>query len=327
MNGYQKVDVGIPIDIKQSDPVHCCLEGSFLNCPENSTRFEKGACTAFMAQRCARNWDNVCDLYLEQQQSADFTSKRANEFLTEAFTFKYCRDDTSDPNNKCYTRCEKFNPNSANSAIICKTYGNNAYRDINTVSAISTDFFQDAKLKTTSPIKVHSCKKTCDVLSLSSFENDDRLLNEVLDRGIVIPGLMNLSENIINNSVPVNNKRLQQFISTYIVNREDLTQPNPLSVQLGSANVIANYKTNTPVPTNNNAFDNDNTFSSVGLNIAPAQRIETIPKARIVQPSLPQQIKGQEGYHGYGMGCGRGLMPMILLVLLVVVIYMCILRK
>ena len=81
---FEKYGGKNPITEKNADPVQCCLEGSYLNCPENPWRFEKGLCQNFMGQRCARGWDKYCDLYLDQQSTADFTGEKANDFLFEA---------------------------------------------------------------------------------------------------------------------------------------------------------------------------------------------------------------------------------------------------
>jgi hypothetical protein len=241
---FEKYGGNNPITEKNADPVQCCLEGSYLNCPENPWRFEKGLCQNFMGQRCARGWDKYCDLYLDQQSTADFTGKKANDFLFEAFTAKFCRDDTSDPTNKCYTRCEMMNPLADNSAVVCKTYGNNAYRDVKTLSAISTAYLQDAKLDSSSPISVHQCPKTCDLLSLNDFEENDRLLNEVLDRGVAQNGVMNLAENIVKQGITVKNSRLRNFISKYITSGG---QPNQIDATLGKTNFKSMVSVPTPI--------------------------------------------------------------------------------
>jgi hypothetical protein len=241
---FEKYGGKNPITEKNADPVQCCLEGSYLNCPENPFRFEKGLCHKYMGQRCSRGWDRYCDLYLDEQSNADFTGKKVDDFLFQAFTSKFCRDDTSDPNNKCYTRCEMMNPLADNSAVVCKSYGNNAYRDMKNVQAISTAYLLDAKLDATSPISVHQCPKTCDLLSLNDFDENDRLLNEVLDRGVAQAGVMNLAENIVKQGIVVKNSRLRNFISKYIVTNN---QPNSISAQLGKTNVKSMMNMPTPI--------------------------------------------------------------------------------
>jgi hypothetical protein len=286
---FEKYGGKNPITEKNADPVQCCLEGSYLNCPENPWRFEKGLCQNFMGQRCARGWDKYCDLYLDQQSTADFTGKKANDFLFEAFTAKFCRDDTSDPTNKCYTRCEMMNPLADNSAVVCKTYGNNAYRDVKTLSAISTAFLQDAKLDSSSPISVHQCPKTCDLLSLNDFEDNDRLLNEVLDRGVAQNGVMNLAENIVKQGILVKNSRLRNFISKYITSGG---QPNQIDATLGKTN----FKSIVPVPTP--------IASTIPEN--PIMKTTTEPERNTLPINLQKsQVMKREGFRGETSGMSQ----------------------
>jgi hypothetical protein len=254
---FQKYGGKNPITEKSADPTNCCLEGMYLNCPENPWRFEAGLCQQFMGQRCARTWDNKCDLYLEQQGSADFTGKKSSNFLFEAFTSKYCRDDTTDPNNKCYTRCEMMNPLSPAGAVVCKSYGNNAYRKIDDLQAVSTNFLSDARLDSTSPLYVHKCPKTCDILSLNDFGEDNRLLNEVLDRGVAQAGLMNLAENVVKNSIPVTNTRFLNFISKYIADKQQGSVANNITPLLGKTNNLSTIPFPTPMPSFLGTSSND----------------------------------------------------------------------
>ena len=281
---FEKYGGKNPITEKNADPVQCCLEGSYLNCPENPWRFEKGLCQNFMGQRCARGWDKYCDLYLDQQSTSDFTGKKANDFLFEAFTAKFCRDDTSDPTNKCYTRCEMMNPLADNSAVVCKSYGNNAYRDVKTLSAISTAYLQDAKLDSSSPISVHQCPKTCDLLSLNDFEDNDRLLNEVLDRGVAQNGVMNLAENIVKQGISVKNTRLINFINKYIKQAGN-NQPNQIDATLGATNFKSIVSIPTPIA------------STIPEN--PIMKMTTEPERNTLPINLQKsQVMKREGFRG-----------------------------
>ena len=297
---YEKYGGNNPITQKNADPVQCCLEGSYLNCPENPFRFEKGLCTKFMGQRCARGWDQYCDLYLEEQSSSDFTGKKVTEFLTEAFSSKFCRDDTSDPNSKCYTRCEMLNPLSNNSATVCKTYGNNAYRDIRNVQAVSTGFLLDAKLDAATPLSVHKCPKTCDILAMNSFGEDDRVLNEVLDRGIAQNAVMNLAQNIVKSGLSINNTRLQNFISKYIDtsnSKEGFDADLSLTSQLGKTNVLSTSNYPTPMSSKVPAYSvvSDSSYPDRTLAIPPNTIYTGLPNASTVMEKKKQESdkKGQ----------------------------------
>ena len=235
------------ISLREADPVNCCLDGYFFNCPENPMRFEKGMCNDYMAQRCARNWDNYCDLFLEQVDSKDVNGKASGDFLAKAAEFKFCRDDTTNPNSHCITACELVNPLAPGGAVVCKSVGETVYRDQNQLYNISTDFSQSEGLNTTAPLKVTSCPKTCDLTQ--SIDNSNRILNECLDRGVCQPEMMNLAENIVKNKVVNNNQRLAQFINQYIVTNP--SQQIAQNTQIGGmGSQISANPTITPGPSN-----------------------------------------------------------------------------
>jgi hypothetical protein len=151
MDTFKKLGQNYTISLKEADPVNCCLDGSFMNCPENPLRFEKGMCGDYMAQRCARNWDSYCDVYLEQMDSKDINGKAVDQFLGATLSSKFCRDDTSNPNAHCVTACELVNPLSAGGAVVCKSVGETVYRDQTQLYNISTDFANSEGLNTTAP--------------------------------------------------------------------------------------------------------------------------------------------------------------------------------
>ncbi len=236
-----------PVIQSEADPVHCCLDGSYLNCPENPMKGDKSMCINFMAQRCARNWDTMCDLYLTQQDEKNISGKYSNEFLTKVAESKYCRDDTSNPNSHCITSCELLNPTSPDGAVTCKSVGETIYRDKNQFYNISTNFSQNEGLDTTAGLKVAGCPKVCDVFSLSALDNSDRVLNECLDRGACQGILMNLSRKAQENKIPISNTRLQNFINYYILSNpsSQLSQAASLG---GNAPVITTQQITTPGP-------------------------------------------------------------------------------
>ena len=246
MDVLTKLGENATISLKEADPVNCCLDGYFFNCPENPMRFEKGMCNDYMAQRCARNWDNYCDIFLEQMDSKDVNGKAMTNFLSKAAEFKFCRDDTSNPNAHCVTACELVNPLAPGGAVVCKSVGDTVYRDQTQLYNISTDFSQSEGLNTTAPLKVAACPKTCDLTN--NLDNTNRILNECLDRGVCQPEMMNLAENIVKNKIPVQNQRLQQFINQYIV-----TNPSKQiaqNVQLGGmGSQVSSFNPTIPGPT------------------------------------------------------------------------------
>ena len=239
------------LTIEDSDPVNCCLDGSYLNCTDNPWKNKHTICPDYMAQRCARNFDNVCDIYLTQLDSKDINATSSAEFIKKVAEAKYCRLDTSDPEAQCVTYCEQVNPNAPpGSATYCSTVGAKVFRDSNELYAISTDFAQTAKLDSTAPLKSGKCPLTCDILNLNDFSNDDRVLNECLTRGTCQEVMMDLSQNIVKNNIQITNDKLKEFINQYIVTNKQnqLSQANQLG---GAGPQITNVKTTVPGPSVN----------------------------------------------------------------------------
>lgn len=178
------------------DPVDCCLEGS------NCNSFDKGNCSEFMTQRCARNWDAKCDIYLLRLDGL----RTGNDFVRDVASKRYCRDKNNNKNSSCVTSCENGS---------CKLVGDDTYKNPLKLYDISKKFssLEDNEI---SPLKASQCKQVCDVLNLSSLGDDDRVLNECLDRGSCGDVIMSLSENIVSNNVPYTNRRLKKFIDGYI---------------------------------------------------------------------------------------------------------------
>lgn len=237
-----------PVFQSEANPAHCCLEGSYLNCPENPMKGDKSMCINFMAQRCARNWDTMCDMYLVQQDEKNVSGKYSNEFLTKVAESKYCRDDTSNPNSHCITSCELLNPTATDGAITCKSVGETIYRDKNNFYNISTNFAQNEGLDTTAGLKVAGCPKVCDVFSLSALDNNDRVLNECLDRGACQNILMNLSRKATENKVPITNTRLLNFINYYILSNPSTQLAQAASIG-SNAPIITTQPVTIPGPT------------------------------------------------------------------------------
>jgi len=268
-----KLGENATISLKEADPVNCCLDGYFFNCPENPMRFEKGLCNDYMAQRCARNWDNYCDVYLSQLDSKDVNGLASTNFLRASAEAKFCRDDTSNPNAQCVTYCEQMNPLAPGGAVVCKSVGETIYRDQNQLYNISTDFSQSEGLNTTAPLKATSCPKVCDVIQQGSLDNKDRVLNECLDRGVCQGQMMKLAQTLAQNNVPIQNDRLKQFMNQYIV--ENSQNQLAQSVQLGkNSPQIANFNPTVPGPSPQN-------MAKEGFEMPPAPS---------QQASQPQQM-------------------------------------
>jgi hypothetical protein len=243
MDVLTKYGENSPITQREADPVHCCLSGSYLNCPENPMKYDLEMCTNFMADRCARQWDSYCDLYITELDGKSVTGKYSSPWLDRAAESKYCRDDTSNPNSHCITKCELVNPSGNGGAIVCSNEGETIYRDKNQFYNISTNFAENAGLDSTSPLKATKCPKTCDLFSATGFDNTDRIMNECLDRGVCQPILMNLAEKVVQNNIPVTNDRFRDFINRFILTNK-ATQPS-LAASLGGNAPIITTQPNT----------------------------------------------------------------------------------
>ena len=179
----------------KNDPADFCLNQVYSNTPDNT----QNNCFDIMARRCARNWDSKCDAYILQLDS----SRYGNEFINKTASYKYCR--SYDKN--CITKCKGDS---------CTSGSESDYKNPINLYNISKDFssLKDNELPS---VKVGKCKQTCDILNLSNFGDDDRVLNECLDRGSCQEVMMDLSENIVANNISYSNQRLKEFINAYIV--------------------------------------------------------------------------------------------------------------
>jgi len=231
---------------READPVVACLASTKYNVdPTNPLRYQIGLCESWMAQRCSRGWDKYCEVYLSDQINKDFTGKAANKWLREALESRFCRVDQNSPGSYCYEKCDLFDPVASQGAQVCRTFGDVVYRDSNKLYNIDTNYNWSNTLTAPSPIKFKTCEKVCDVFTLADFDEDDRILNECLDRGIGTDILQNLAQNLVSNKVPVRNSRLRSFIERYVIGSAK-GQITPGFSSIGQAPVITNVPIATP---------------------------------------------------------------------------------
>lgn len=224
---YSTFKPNMPIQNYLADPVQDCIPGNFFNGADNPLRYDIGRCDAFMSQRCARNWDGYCDIYLRQQEKADETGKASNKFLTDALNAQFCRVDNSLPGseNTCYTRCEQMDPLAPDSAQICRHDGDYIYRKSIVSQNIDTQFNSTGRLSTPSGISIASCPMICDKFTEENLSDNNRVLNECLDRGIAADALVNIAENAISSGVKITNSRFLRFINSFVLNKSDSLKP------------------------------------------------------------------------------------------------------
>jgi hypothetical protein len=188
----------------------CCIR----NIREAGFKLEK--CPGHMAQRCARNWDDKCDIYLLQLD----VKRNGNNFVDLVASKKYCRNVGGKDDEACvksykdgtyYQEDETSYTDPQKLLSVSDNFGN------------LRDFIVEGKAEIT-PLKAEKCDKKCDILNLANFGNDDRVLNECLDRGSCQEVMMNLAENLTINNIDVKNERMKKFIKGYIAT-------NPADIQ------------------------------------------------------------------------------------------------
>ena len=223
MQNYDYYGRDSTIDITQADPVQCVIDGphginKLFVCPR-ATRLPIGFARAFMAQRCAKNWDGYCDMYTKQEQDADFTGKHFHEFIKNTLAQMFCQNDTSVPGNQCYQTCQQFDPTSNGSYSVCSDAGDMVFRSSNKVQAIDTDFPQSGKLNIAEPIKITQCPKVCNMFNQKNLSNDNIALNYALDAGIAMDLITNLIDNIVSAGKQgiVTNDRLKKLMGSYVM--------------------------------------------------------------------------------------------------------------
>jgi hypothetical protein len=221
---YQKYGGSQPINIFEADPVNCAIDGpgginNMFACAGNPRRTQIGLNEAFMAQRCAANWDGYCDMYGNQQFNADFTGKKFNMFIRDTLSRMFCQNDTSIPGAQCVQRCEQYNPTSSSSVSVCMDQGDLVFRASDKEYALDTIYPQTGKLQTASPIRFTKCPKTCNVLNADHLTDKNIALNIALQRGIAMDLIENLVQNIVSLRMQdkVENQMLKQFMKQYVM--------------------------------------------------------------------------------------------------------------
>lgn len=311
------------VSLRQADPVQCCLSGksgiyNVETCPENPLRRDIWLCPAFMAQRCAKNWDGYCDIYLQEKIGDDATGKAARQFLSDTADSKFCRLDSKAPGNTCFTKCEMFNPTAPNSAQVCKTEGDIVYRDSQQLWNIDTNYNWSGKLSTASPIKITACKKTCDNFLPENLTDSDRVVNECLDTGSCADVMQNLAENIVSRGVKdkVQNKRLKQFIDAYIIQSSNTT---PRVSTLGKGPNLSTIPYAMPAADPYVPYNTTYTVANVGNQAnTPQLNVVSTQSQKQVEPFRFQTAQQQQ----QSSKAGGIILIVIMIVLIILTIYM-----
>jgi hypothetical protein len=259
------------VSLDQADPVQACLPGSFFDTGNNPQRVVKGLCDTFMAQRCASDYDQACNIFAISKKNQDFTGSAYRNWLQKSLESMFCRPADE---GYCVERCQQFNPQAPASAQVCETVGNVVYRDSSKLYDLSGNVVYLGRLETPSPLKIADCPKVCDVFDLAKLTDDNFILNECLDMGVGLEIIQNLAQNLVSNQVPIANTRLQTYINQYMQNG---------TVKPGFASVGSNAPVISTIPTLNPALNNylapNQTYQVGGSNL----------NQNVVQP--------KEGFH------------------------------
>ena len=183
-------------NFKQDDPVDACMPDRFLDAPWN---YNLGNCKQFMAQRCAKNWDNKCQLYVNNID--DVTVLK--QFLESLANHRFCN---LNDNSKCGLICEPFDPIAQVSPNVCNTMGVDSMVDIS--QSLDTGLYNPVKL---SPVYMGGCMKNCDKIQPSDITNDDYSINYCLQFGFCGETLNNICKVANDKGQSVQNNLLKQY--------------------------------------------------------------------------------------------------------------------
>lgn len=183
-------------NFRQDDPVDACMPDRFLDAPWN---YNLGNCKQFMAQRCSENWDNKCQLYVNNID--DVTVLK--QFLESMANHRFC---SLNKDSKCGIVCEPFDPISQVSPNVCKTMGVDAM--VNVSQSLDTGLYNPVKL---SPVYMGGCMKNCDKIQPSDIKEDDYSINYCLQFGFCGETLNNICKVANEKGQSLQNPLLKQY--------------------------------------------------------------------------------------------------------------------
>ena len=309
-NEYVKYGANQPGSIGELDPVACAINDpvtgnstSMFTCAGNPLRTKLGLATSFMAQRCSNQWDGYCTLYLQQELKADYTQKKAQQFIRELLMNMFCVSANVE-GSECYTRCEMYNPTSSSSFSICQDRGDVVFRTSEQLEANSTDFNQSGKLNTAQPIRIASCPKVCDKITADKLTDDNVALNIALDNGIAMDLIQNLLQNIISAKKQslVTNSRLLNFMKVYV--ETGSLSPGLYTLGKGpnmSERPIAVPSVNPYIPPQTTFLVKEDTGITGNTPVAPKWVTEPGQEIQVPSP-VPSPVPSKEGYAVHNTG-------------------------
>ena len=176
-----------------SDPVDVCLPGSFFN-PEKSSDIDFNNCPLYMADRCAKNWDEKCSLYVNSLDDGSLVK----DFLRATASKKFC---SLSKNSTCKEMCQPFNPIAQDSPVVCQNFGKDVLKD----NSDNLDIGWYLPASTSPDYMGSSCEGTCDS---KNIEQSDVVIDSCLKYGFCNDILTDVCKT---SNFKVGHKGLQRF--------------------------------------------------------------------------------------------------------------------
>ena len=170
-----------------------------------------------MSQRCAKSWDNMCNVYLSSSNVDQGGFLHPNkQFLTEAAKKKYCHM-SSAPGTHCAEHCQAFVPEGQSSVQVCDTWGTYNWLDTREEYDLGGNFPQSSRLNPISPLYMSYCPDVCDAtnpMPADALGPNDPVLNYCLQHGTCTQVLQDLAFNLVANNQEsrVTNPAFQKII-------------------------------------------------------------------------------------------------------------------
>jgi hypothetical protein len=202
---------------KQDDPVDACMPDRFLDAPWN---YNLGNCKQYMAQRCSENWDNKCQIYVNNID--DVTVLK--QFFESMANHRFC---SLNEKSKCGLVCEPFNPINQTSPNVCNSMGIDAM--VNSSQSIDTGMYNPVKL---SPVYMGGCMKNCNKIQPSDIKEDDHSINYCLQFGFCGETLGNICKMAEEKGETVNNSLLKQYCDIRKQSKDNKNGSSTLHSQL-----------------------------------------------------------------------------------------------
>jgi hypothetical protein len=237
---------------RQEDPVDSCMPDRFLDAPWN---YNLGGCKQYMAQRCAENWDNKCQIYVNNID--DVTVLK--QFIESMTNHRFC---SLSDKSKCSVVCEPFNPINQTSPSVCNTMGVDPMVDIS--QSIDTGLYNPVKL---SPVYMGGCMKKCDKIEPFNIKENDYSINYCLQFGFCGESLGNICKVMEEKGETSQNSLLNQYCSLRkSKSKKPVPQPSN-EEQVKSQRNLTKLKSeiNKNLNDSNYSYSNDSYSNNIGV--------------------------------------------------------------